>query len=805
MNKDSRILLSDIPAGKSCVVVKVNGYGGFRHRVLEMGFVKGQVVTVIKNAPLQDPIEYKILNSYISLRRSEASQVEVVDIGESIFYEDSTYYGTLTEETRKQINDKQKTINVALVGNPNCGKTSFFNYATGLKEKVGNYAGVTVSAKVGVFKERGYTINLVDLPGTYSITEYTPEEMYVRQYLLEENPDLVLNIIDTSNLERNLFLTTQLIDMNVKMVGALNMFDEFESSGNSLDYNYLGSMLGFPFVPTTAKDGKGIADVIDAIINVYEDRDHTRKHIHINYGATIENAIEVVKNEVMMDKGMTDRYSSRYLSIKLLEGDKPTLELFYGSPVRDKVLELSDTQRQRIVNDYKDDSETVITNLKYGFIRGALKETFKKSSTHKYNFSEKLDNVLTNRWLGIPILLFFMWVMFQATFQLGVYPQGWIESGVELLSAKLLEVLPTGIFTDFLIDGVIAGVGGVIVFLPNILILFFFISLMEDTGYMARATFILDKLMHLIGLHGRSFIPLLTGFGCSVPAIMATRTLENKKDRILTMLIIPFMSCSAKLPVYILLVSAFFDENQGLVLLGIYLFGVIIAILSALLLKNTIFKKASEQFVLELPPYRTPTLKNTASHVWTKSAEYLKKMGTVILAASVLIWVLGYFPRYPENVMKEGSTAVVEGVVKLDANDGSDADSDVDGFESGEVFEVGDVPDFVALQKENSYIGRIGKFIEPVLAPLGFDWKMSISLLTGFAAKETIVSTMEILKPEFSQKVAYSFIIFILLYTPCVATVIACAKESSRKWALFMVLYTFAVAWIVAFIVFRVF
>ncbi|MFA7115913.1 MAG: ferrous iron transport protein B [Bacteroidales bacterium] len=758
MNKDGELFLSDIPSDEIVVIAKVHGHGGFRHRILEMGFVRGQYVRVVKNAPLLDPIEYQILDGHISLRRSEAHQIEVVDISKykntrdavfETFTEDDTP-GIISKQIQKKIDKELKTINCALVGNPNCGKTSFFNFAAGQREKVGNYSGVTVSAKHGVFKYKGYTINLVDLPGTYSITEYTPEEMYVREYLVEQVPDIVLNIIDASNLERNLFLTSQLIDLNVRMVGALNMYDELISSGNELNYKYLGQMLGFPIVPSQANKGKGINNVLQAIIDVYEDKQGIRKHIHIKYGNLIEEAIYELKDKIKLNKDLSDKYCARYLSIKLLEGDSWAKNLVSGKSNSDEILEITDTNIQRIMSENRgDETETVIADAKYSFIRGALKETFKRNNSHKKNTSEKIDDVLTNKWLGFPILIIFLAVMFEATFKIGIYPQRWIELGVSYLAQCVRNILPTGILSGLLADGIISGVGGVLSYLPNILILFFFISLMEDTGYMARATFIMDKFMHKIGLHGRSFIPLLTGFGCSVPAIMATRTLENKKDRLLTMFIIPFMSCSAKLPVYILLVSQFFDEYQGLILLGIYATGILFGILTALMMKKTLFKKASEQFVMELPPYRVPTMRNTLLHMWNKSAEYLNKIGSIILIASVIIWALNYFPQGAET----------------------------------------------------SYLAAVGRAIAPIFSPIGFDWKMTISLLTGIAAKETIVSSLEILTPVFTPLIGYAYIMFILLYSPCIGAITTFAKESSRKWTAFMISYTMIIAWLAAYAV----
>lgn len=779
------IRLSDVPTGEKCVVVKVHGHGSFRNRIVEMGFVKGEQVTVVKNAPLRDPIEYRLMDSHISLRRSEARLIEVVAISEE---EREGYNGTFTEEDiDRVVAERSKTINVALVGNPNCGKTSFFNRATGLRERVGNYSGVTVDAKEGVFRHRGYTINLVDLPGTYSITEYTPEEMYVRKYITEHHPDLVLNVVDASSLERNLFLTTQLIDMNVRVVMALNMYDELTNEGARLDYDHLGRLLGIPIVPTTASKGVGVEDVLDKMIAVFEDQAEEARHVHVNYGREIEEAISRIKVEVVPNKEVTDELPPRYVAIKLLEDDRVVKDFLAAVPNYGRIVAVTDREIQRLEKDYKEDTRTIITNAKYGFIRGALLETFQAGEKDKRQLTSAIDALLTHQWLGFPFLFFFMWLMFQTTFSLGSYPMDWIEGGVEWLSGWASELMPPGPLTDLLVNGVVAGVGGVIVFLPNILILFFFISLMEDTGYMARAAFIMDRLMHKIGLHGKSFIPLLIGFGCNVPAIMATRTLESRRDRVMTMLIVPFMSCSARLPVYILLVSAFFTVNQGLVLLSVYVVGILLAVGTSVLLKKTLFAKSSDPFVMELPPYRMPTLRNTTVHMWGKAGQYLRKMGTIILFASVLIWALGYFPL---------------------RDDGMDSQ----------------------MHLENSYIGRLGKGIEPVIEPLGFDWKMGVSIMTGLAAKEIVVSSMGILYHAgedadersqslitslqeerneagarvFTPLVAYCFMLFILIYFPCMAVIAAIRKEAGWKWAAFTVFYTTGLAWVVSFCVYQV-
>lgn len=775
--------LSEIPTGEKCVIVKVHGHGSFRNRIVEMGFVRGKQVTVIKNAPLHDPIEYKIMDSHISLRRSEARLIEVVRVSTETA---EGFNGTFTEdEIARQVREKSRTINIALVGNPNCGKTSFFNRATGLREKVGNYSGVTVDAKQGIFNHKGYTIDLIDLPGTYSITEYTPEEIYVREYITYHHPDIVLNVVDASCLERNLFLTTQLIDMNVRVVMALNMYDELTAEGAQLDYQHLGHLLGIPIVPTTASKGIGITDVLEKIIEVFEDQAIESRHVHINYGAEIERSIDRIKEVVSPNQHITDEIPRRYVAIKLLEDDRTMKEQLSSASNYGQILDVVQKEIQRLEKDYKEDTRTIITNAKFGFIRGALQETLQSGERDKRQLTTAIDMLLTHQWLGFPFLILFMWIMFQATFSLGNYPMEWIEAGVEHLGIWVAGMLPEGPLNDLLVDGVIAGVGGVIVFLPNILILFFFISLMEDTGYMARAAFIMDRLMHKIGLHGKSFIPLLIGFGCNVPAIMATRTLESRRDRIMTMLIVPFMSCSARLPVYILMVSAFFPVYQGLVLLSIYLIGILIAIGTSFLLKKTIFAKSSDPFVMELPPYRMPTFRNTTIHMWGKAGQYLRKMGTIILFASILIWALGYFP--------------------LDRR----------GQEAGATDHL-----------ENSYIGQVGKFVEPVIAPLGFDWKMGVSIVTGLAAKEIVVSSMGILyhaddegqnlvynlqqqvnskgEQVFTPLVAYGFMLFILIYFPCMAVIAAIKKEAGWKWAFFTVFYTTLVAWIVSCCVYQI-
>lgn len=815
--------LSDVKTGDEAIITKVLGHGSFRKRITEMGFIKGEKVIVIKNAPLQDPVEYEIMGYNVSLRRSEAELVEVISIQDAASLSEIKFEGTIDEHSLKvSALEKGKIINVALVGNPNCGKTTLFNTASGSHERVGNYSGVTVDAKEATLKKNGYTFNIVDLPGTYSITEYSPEELYVRTHIMEKMPDIVINVIDSSNLKRNLFLTTQLIDMNIKVVIALNMYDELEKKAVLFDYDSLGKMLGIPIIPTVASKGIGVNELFHKLTEVYEDRDPNVRHIHINYGSFIESAIKKIQDSIWKNPEITDKLSSRYVAIKLLETDKTTLSHIEKFSNFEQIKTLTAKAIVELEKEYGERSETIITDAKYGFIDGAMKETYKEPKKDRYKIKRELDDVLTHRLWGFPIFLFLMWFMFQSTFTLGSYPMNWIDSGVGLISDFMKKSMTEGALRDLVIDGIIGGVGGVIIFLPNILILFFFISLMEDTGYMARASFIMDKLMHKIGLHGKSFIPLVMGFGCNVPAIMATRTLDNKKDRILTMIITPFMSCSARLPVYVLLISAIFPHNQGLVLFSIYLTGILLAILTAMVMKRLIFAKKEVPFVMELPPYRIPTLKNTSLHMWHKGQQYLKKMGNVILIASILIWALGYFPQNIEySTNFDSQIANVSANKTLSSSDKAATISQINISKESE-------------RQEKSYIGQLGHAIEPIISPLGFDWKMGVSIITGLAAKEIVVSTMGILyqadlkadevsktlKSEiiaqehhtgtlkgqkvFTPLVSFCFMLFILIYFPCVAVIAAIKKESNWTWAIFTMVYTTGIAWLVAFTTYQI-
>ena len=831
--------LADLKNGQKATIIKVKGSGAFRKRIIEMGFVVGKEVTVIKNAPLKDPIEYNIMGYDVSLRRSEAALIEVTGKKSTVVKE---FDGTIETDNEPVVtNGNTRVINVALVGNPNCGKTTLFNYASKSKEKTGNYGGVTVGAAQAEFKYKGYTFKLTDLPGTYSITSYTPEELYVRSHIIEEVPDIILNVIDTSNLERNLYLTTQLIDMDLRVVVALNMWDEFLQKGDRFDYQSLGKMIGIPMVPIVASKGKNLDKLFDKIIDVFEDRDNDVRHIHINYGKYTENIIKELQKLIRQpgNEGLTSRVSPRYLALKLLEQDPEEIKRVQEKCVNaEEIISKAKEEAERLEKLRNEPVETVITDAKYGFIEGALKETYKPADSEKskINQSRIIDSIVTSKVLSYPIFLFAMWLTFQATFYLGEYPMQWIQMGVDWLSDFLRNILPEGIIRDALADGIVQGVGGVVIFLPNILILFFFITLMEATGYMARVAFIVDKLMHRIGLHGKSFIPMLMGFGCNVPAIMATRTIESKADRLVTMLIIPFMSCSARYPVYILIISAFFPEYQGTMLFAIYLFGIFLAGIVALILKKTMFKVNTIPFVMELPPYRVPPLRSVMKQTWFKGEQYLRKMGTTILIASIIIWVLGYFPR-GEQIEKDYQ-AKVAALNKTYMGNVSYTTMDKQ-YLDGLTKDRDRILDSLnrerrLLKQENSYIGRIGKWIEPVIRPLGFEWRMGVSLVAGSAAKEVVISTMSVLfqgdpdngdaqglvqrlkkavytsgpkkgEPVFTPLVALSFMLFILIYFPCVAVIAAIKNESGKwKWSLFLALYTTAMAWVISFAVYQI-
>ena len=834
--------LSELKTGESGTIVKVMGHGGFRRRIMEMGFVRGQQVEVLLNAPLKDPIEYKIMGYDISLRRSEADMVEVLTDSEATEYlegghrrhhhEHHHHHGPGGEPERNDafgaadsgaecctsidevVTRRTRTITVALVGNPNSGKTSLFNAISGGHEHVGNYSGVTVGAKIGSCVYRGYRFEVTDLPGTYALSAYTPEERYVRHHLAESIPDVVINSVVASNLERNLYLTTELIDINPRMVVALNMYDELQASGATLDYENLGRMLGVPMVPVEARNHRGIDTLLDTVIDVYENRDERVRHIHINMGPVIEEGLRRLNGDMSDHRDeLPKAFPPRYYAMKMLEGDAEAEKSLRECRSYPEWAEIRDREARRITEALGEDVETAFANQKYGFIQGALKETFTPGRREEVTTTAVIDTFVTHKLWGFPIFFALMWFMFWCTFSLGAYPQEWIDALVGWIGGGVDALLPAGPLRDLLVDGIIGGVGAVIVFLPNIMILYLFISFMEDSGYLARAAFIMDRVMHRIGLHGKSFIPLIMGFGCNVPAIMASRTIESRSSRLITILITPFMSCSARIPIYLLLTGTFFAANAGSVMLGLYVLGIVLAVVTARLMRRFLFPVDETPFVMELPPYRLPTWKTTLTHMWDKCAQYLKKMGGMILIASVIVWFLSYYPR-------------------TDATAGTET------------------------HYANSYLGRLGKGCEPVFSPLGFNWKASVALLSGLPAKEIVVSTLGVLYSEgavttpaegeiiggadgtteivvaesaakepsepagdeetaslsqrllasgdFSTASALAFLVFILLYVPCIATVVAIGSEAGWKWAAASVVYNTAMAWLVAWIVYRI-
>lgn len=791
--------LSELKTGEKGVVVKVMGHGGFRKRIVEMGFIRGKIVKVLLNAPLQDPVKYQIMGYEISLRHTEAAMIEIIpaDNAQKLEEEEANKLGLtnisqttddetqLTEEILHKVAlEKSHTINVALIGNPNCGKTSLFNFVSGAHERVGNYSGVTVDAKEGHAEYNGYRFNIVDLPGTYSLSAYSPEELYVRKQIIDKTPDVIINVIDASNIERNLYLTTQLVDMNLKIVGALNMFDEFESRGDKLDYDKLGELFGFPFVPTVFKTGRGIDKLFKTIINVYEGITEPGKnnlrHIHLNHGKYIEQAIDNIKKEIQKNEQIRYKYSTRFLAIKLLEKDSKIENQIKSLPNGENIITIRNKAAEQILKETREDSETAIMNAKYGIIHGAMQEAGSEEGkqTDTYQVTHAIDAVITNRYVGFPLFFVFLYLMFEITFTLGQYPMDWIENGVSTLSEFMRFVMPEGPLKAMIIDGAIAGVGAVIVFLPQILILYFIISFMEDSGYMARAAFIMDKVMHKMGLHGKSFIPLIMGFGCNVPAVMATRTIESRRSRLITILVLPLMSCSARLPIYIMIIGTFFSvKYQSLIMISLYVIGIALAVIMSRIFSKWLIKGDDTPFVMELPPYRFPTIKAIFRHTWEKGKQYLKKMGGIILVASIIVWALGYFPHNKQLSNQE--------------------------------------------QKEQSYIGVIGKTLEPIFKVQGFDWKLDVSLIAGVGAKEIIASTMGVLyanddnvsndseKYQILNKqmqadgitplIAFSYLLFVLIYFPCIATIAAIKSETgSWKWTIFAMLYTTSLAWIIS-------
>lgn len=794
--------LSELHNGESAVIVKVSGHGGFRKRIMEMGFVRGRKVTSVIDAPLNDPIKYTIMGYDVLLRRSEAQLIEVLPEEEAnamLSAEDAkapNFFACtdcdscgLSCNYKRNKTTQRNIINIAFVGNPNSGKTSLFNALSGGHEHVGNYSGVTVDVKTGHFNYKGYHFNITDLPGTYSLSAYSPEEVFVRRNLLEAMPDVIVNVVVASNLERNLYLTTELIDLSQRVVVALNMYDELDATGAKLDYENLGSMIGIPMVPTVAKTGKGLDKLLDTIIEMFEGDNKSARHVHINYGTVLEPEISQLADILHESEDFPQQFPARYWAIKMIENDKEVHNLLKDSKSYEKLKKQAEISSEKITKQLEIDAETAISDAKYGFISGALHETYTEGKKEANKRTRKLDKLIVNKWLGFPLFILLMWLMFSVTFWLGAYPQDWIAMGFDALGNLFNGIIPEGAWRSLVVDGIIGGVGAVAEFLPNIILLYMFISLMEDSGYMSRAAFLMDKMMHGMGLHGKSFIPMIMGFGCNVPAIMATRSIESKSSRLITILVVPFMSCSARLPIYLLLAGAFFPKYAATVMICLYLLGIIVAVLTAKLLRLTAFKQDETPFVMELPPYRWPTLRATLKHIWEKCYQYIKKIGTVILLASVIIWVLSY---YPHTDISETELAQTEEISEAEANE---------------------------IQYENSCLGIIGKFVAPVMSPMGFDWKISVAVLSSIPAKEIVVSTLGVLyaseeddlgeaiqkSDDLTTASALALMVFMLLFFPCIATIGAVASETRKiKWAFFSVFYNTAVAWVLAYVTYLI-
>lgn len=663
-----------------------------------------------------------------------------------------------------------REIVIALAGNPNSGKTTVFNELTGSHQHVGNWPGVTVDHKEGITRRGNYTFRVVDLPGIYSLSAYSQEEVVARDFLLDNHVDVIVNVIDASNLERNLYLTIQLLELGINTIVALNMIDMAESNGQKIDIKKFAGFLGVEVIPTIAAKGEGMDDILNKAAQTVEMGTYLPPR-SARHNPEVE--IELTKLEEKVELKPECVTPRRWLLVKSLEGDKAAMKRLSANAINpENVMHSVEETRKHLEQGFGDDLEAVIADGRYGFIGGLLREVVTRATViDRINISDRIDDVLLNRYLGIPIFLLLMWLTFKLTFNVGGFFTGWIESGVSALSAWLMHILPTGPLSSLLIDGIVAGVGGVIVFLPNIAIIFIIISFLEDSGYMARAAFLMDKSMHVLGLHGKAFIPLLTGFGCNVPAVMATRTLETREDRLLTILINPLMSCTARLPIYILFTGIFFSRNGAMVIFSIYALGVILAIISGKLFRKILFPKAASPFVMELPPYRLPTFKGTLLHVWERTSLFLSKAGTVILAASVIIWVLGALPWG------------------------------------------------VKFASSSSLVGHIGRLLEPIVKPLGMDWRAAVALLFGVGAKEIVVSTLGVLygregqgtigehaalAESFTPLTAYTFMAISLIYIPCIATIATIRRETnSWKWTLFSVSYSLLLAYAVGFIIYR--
>lgn len=779
-------------------------------------------------------------------------------------------------------------MTVALAGNPNCGKTTIFNQLTGSNQHVGNYAGVTVEKKEGIRRFRGQDLKVVDLPGTYSLAAYSMEEVVTRNYIVLERPDVIIDVLDGSNLERNLYLAVQILELQRPVVLALNMLDVAKTQGIRVSREKLSALLSIPVVGTVGNKATGIDDLLGTAVAAAENLPVGK--FQIDYGEMIEAAVRHL-TALAPDEIDALGYPRRWLLLKLIENDDDIVKRISTVDGSGPLLQAAAEFRTRLEDETGDDAASALADKRYQYVGALYQKIVISEPAALKTPSDKIDAVLTNRWLGIPLFLFMMWLVFNLVFAVGAIPQKWIQNGLNLLSGYLGTAMPAGELKDLLVDGVIGGVGSVLSFVPIILLLFAAIAVLEDSGYMARAAFIMDRIMNKVGLHGKSFIPLLLGFGCSVPAIMGSRTLENPRDRLVTILVTPFMSCSARLPVYTLLCAAFFSEAAaGSVLFSIYLFGILLAIVVARILRTFLLRGDTEPFVMEMPPYRWPSPKSILIHMWERTLLYVKKAGTIILSVSIIIWFLTNYPAkvdysqdypalveqvetlYDEQIDREvyrplaitdlaGNPELMATVAKFQGIDQHFREVTADlkpedreyqtalAQKEQELYQTAEKTPEVATvalrysqltaerqetlknvkqeqageKLEKSYAGRIGKFLEPLVTPLGFNWKHAVSLFAGFSAKEVIVSTMATIysvgdveksnsqliaaiaaDPAMNPLIAYTLMIFILIYSPCVATIAAIRRETnSTKWALFAAGYTTVVAWVMAFVIYH--
>ena len=793
--------LKELATGKSAVIRTVGASGALRQHFLDMGMIPGAEVTVVKFAPMGDPMELQVHGYELTLRLAEAEQIEVEEISERTnshfrgerlkpvdhpgLGEEGKYH---SEEDANPLPDGT-VLTYALVGNQNCGKTTLFNQLTGANQHVGNFPGVTVDRKDGTIK--GYpNTNVTDLPGIYSMSPYSSEEIVSRNFVLDEHPKAIINIVDATNIERNLYLTMQLLEMDIPMVVALNMMDEVIGNHGSIDVNTMEALLGVPVIPISAAKNEGVDEVIRHALHVakYQERplrqDFCDKSDH---DGAVHRCIHAVIH-LIEDHAEEAKLPVRFAATKAIEGDPLILEQL---KLDQNELDMLEHIVQQMETEREVDRSAAIADMRFDFIERLCEQTVVKPKESKERVrSEKIDEILTGKYTAIPCFIGIMVLVFYLTFNvIGAFLQGILEMGIDQLSrmaeAGLIALNVNDAIRSLVIDGIFTGVGSVLSFLPIIVTLFFFLSMMEDSGYIARVAFVMDKLLRKIGLSGRSIVPMLIGFGCTVPAVMATRTLTSERDRKMTILLTPFMSCSAKLPIYTLMISAFVQRQYRVfAMVGLYLIGIVCAVIYALILKVTKFKGEPVPFVMELPPYRVPTSRSVLRHMWERAAMYLRKMGGLILVASVCVWFLSYFPRHDDPV----------------------------------------------IQQEDSYIGRVGRFTEPLVEPLGLNWKASVALLTGAVAKEVTVSTLGVLYAgtdddgdtavlsqrltevnpqtgvsDFNKANALSFLVFVLLYFPCLASLVAIKQEAGGwKWAAFSFVYNTVVAWIIAFVVYHI-